>query len=177
MTVETDAMNIALYASWLGKVLGVEKTQKIAQSEATNNSTIMPAAPTNIRAHLFGNAQAVEASTYGVGINTRNMMPISCTSPPKRRQANAWPHSWINFTSTKTHHRYNQLSGAIESAAAVLRRLHSGIKSEIVNVTTTSQPSAPHLLSSGRTTGIQRHKNRSGSQTGIRGNSTFIIRP
>ena len=75
-------------------------TQINAMSEAKNNSTIMPAKPTNMRCHRLGNAQAVDASTYGVGMNTRNMMPISCTSPPNRRQENAWPSSWMNLMRT-----------------------------------------------------------------------------
>ncbi len=47
------------------------------KSDATNNSTIIPPAPTAMRCQRLGKAQAVLASTYGVGTNTRNMMPIS----------------------------------------------------------------------------------------------------
>jgi hypothetical protein len=52
-------------------------TQKNVHSAAKNSSTIMPAAPTKMRCHLLGNDHAVDASTYGVGMNTRNMIPSS----------------------------------------------------------------------------------------------------
>ena len=38
---------------------------------------IVPAMPTNMRCHLLGNDHAVDASTYGVGMSTRNMMASS----------------------------------------------------------------------------------------------------
>src|SRR5581483_3535451 len=118
MTVETDAMNIALYANWctgmpqIGTLADV-CTQTNAQSAAKNSSTIIPAAPTNIRAHRLGNAQAVEASTYGVGTSTSSMIPSSWHSPPNRRQANAWPSSRISLMKTKVTNSSSQLLGSI----------------------------------------------------------------
>jgi hypothetical protein len=110
-------------------------------------------------------------------MKTRNMIPISWTSPPKRRQANAWPHSWMNLMPTKTAHSHSQLPGAIEFAAADFTSSQRGVSARHAARIIKHQTTAPPLLSIGPTSGIQRLRNRSGSQMGMRGNRTFISRP
>ena len=53
----------------------------------------MPAADTTMRFRLSGNTLAPDASTYGTGMRTRNMMPISWTSAPQTLAAKPWPSS------------------------------------------------------------------------------------
>src|SRR3954469_19376319 len=108
MIVETLAISIVLYASLLVSEVGSVYFQMNAQIAATNSSKIMPPAPTNIRCHLLVKLHALDASTYGAATNTRNMMPSSCTPPPKRLHENACPNSWINLIMTNTAHSHGQ---------------------------------------------------------------------
>ena len=85
-------------------VESVKKTGSAApRSAALNataampNSTIMPAAPTRMRSHLLRNALLEEASTYGSGLKSNSMTPVSGTSPPSFRQAYPWPNSCISL--------------------------------------------------------------------------------
>ena len=75
------------------------------------SSTIIPAPPTANRCHLLRNAHAEEASTYGTGVSTRIITPISCTSPPRAFTANACPNSWQSFSTGKTSHIISRFSG------------------------------------------------------------------
>src|SRR3954451_8833923 len=156
MIVDTLAISIVLYASLLTSVVGSVYFQTNAQSAATNNSKIMPPAPTNIRCHLLGRLHALDASTYGAGTNTRNMMPSSCTSPPNRLHENACPSSWINLISTNVAHSHGQFPGSIAFCAAVCNRGHSGAIAAHAAMIVTTHTTAPNLLSATRITGIHR---------------------
>src|SRR4051812_44779505 len=112
MIVVTLATSIALNVSRPTRLLGSTDIHTNAHRDAKKSSTIIPAAPTKIRCHLFGNDQALEASTYGVGMNTRNMIPSSWHSPPKRLHEKACPSSWIALTKTNTPHRRTMLTGS-----------------------------------------------------------------
>ncbi len=166
---------MALYISWPAAVVA-DEAQMMARTAATHSSTIMPAAPTNIRCHRLGNAQAAEASTYGVGMNTRNMMPSSWHSPPNRRQAKAWPSSWISLMPTNTAHSHSQLAGSIAFLAPAWSSVQCGSTMARAATMVTIQTTAPTQLNTCRMTGIQRTRKLSGSQSGMRGNRTFIKR-
>jgi hypothetical protein len=148
----------------------------MASTEATNSSTIMPAAPTNMRCQRLGKDHAADASTYGVGMNTRNMMPSSWHSPPNRRQAKAWPSSWISLMPTNTAHSHSQFDGSIEFAAAAFSSRHCGSTNAPATRIVPIQMNAPTQLNTCRITGSQRTRKLSGSHSGMRGNSTFIKR-
>ena len=44
-------------------------------------------APTAARCQRLRNDQAAVASMYGIGVNSRSITPMVCTSPPNRRHA------------------------------------------------------------------------------------------
>ena len=70
-----------------------------------------------------------------------------------------------------------QFPGAIASLADSFNFPHSGAIAAQAQITTVSHSSAPNLLKKIRITGIHRTRNRSRSQSGMRGNNTFISRP
>ncbi len=75
-------MRITLYATARASPCS-SSTQKIIAMAASSSSTTIPAEPTTTRLVLERNSEAAEASTYGTGMKTRNMIPMSWTSPPQ----------------------------------------------------------------------------------------------
>ncbi len=82
-SVDTLAITITLNAT-ARTAPGSTVTQTSTPRAARKSSTRIPAASTTIRRPFCRNAVAAEASTYGMGKNTRIMIPISWTSPPQR---------------------------------------------------------------------------------------------
>src|SRR3989304_4404093 len=72
----------------------------------------MPAAPTTIRCHLLRKAEAADASTYGTGVSTRIITPMSWTSPPKALVTKAWPNSWRALMTGNASHSSSRFCGA-----------------------------------------------------------------
>ncbi|MNC89352.1 hypothetical protein D3C83_52730 [compost metagenome] len=75
-TVDTPAISITLKRMARSR-LGSISSHRYSAMVAMNNSTTMPAAPTTTRRRFDGKAFAADASTYGTGISTSSMIPIS----------------------------------------------------------------------------------------------------
>ena len=136
---------------------------------ATKSSTIMPAAPTVARCEVCRNADAAEASTYGMGINTSSITPISWTSPPQALVAQAWPNSCRSLSTGKVNHMITRFCGA--SAWEVMSSVSSRQCDAPANnavPTTAHQRQAPNQPNNGRYQGNQRSRALSGSNNGMR---------
>ena len=144
-------------------------THTMTASAAMKSSTSMPAAPTTMRWRLSGKAHAAEASTYGTGVTTIIMMPMSWTSPPKALTATACPSSWSTLTTG------NSSAKATRPGTDQTRSTASPVKSR---QWTASRPTAVTTVAShraaaspprnGRPPGTVRCRNASGSTSGIR---------
>src|SRR5918993_580840 len=82
-------------------------------------------------------------------------------------------HTKAMMAATNRAHSHSQLPGAIALFAALATSSHRGAMARHAARITRHHTTAPPLLSSGRTSGIHRQRNRSGSQIGMRGNRMF----
>src|SRR5271156_2441271 len=108
---------MTLYANECSQLVSPVFAQTNAATDAMPTSTHIPAAPTIARCHLFRSAHELLASTYGTGVNTRNIIPITCTSPPvplcfpNFLQLIACPISWHALMHANARYSQNRLSG------------------------------------------------------------------
>ena len=143
-------------------------TQKNRASEQTKSSTIIPAAPTTTRWRVSVKADAADASTYGIGISTRNMMPISWTSPPQALTAHACPNSCISLSTGKVSHISTRFCGARTlDAMSSVSSPQCPAAWKIATPTVAHQTIAPNHPNNGLYQGSHRSSTRSGSNSGI----------
>ena len=150
---------------------------------ATTSSTSIPPAPTTTRCHLFRSAQALDASTKGRGVKTRNVIPISCTSPPdpvsfpKCLQANAWPISWKIFTITSAMYNRGRFSGLRTAVDC----FDSSSKRPAIDQSPApmiaAQKRKPYQVNTLPTAPTHRSSARSGSSSGMRSERKLIRKP
>jgi len=151
-----------------------------AATAAMASSTSIPAAPTTTRCHLFLSAQALEASTYGRGVKTRNMTPMTWTSPPEPLafpnflHANAWPNSWKIFTITKLAYSSGRRWGDRMFEAWSTRAPVLSAMNEMPVASRPIHSTRPHHEKTAPKRGTNRSRNRSGSRSGMRMNRRFV---
>ena len=117
----------------------------------------MPAAPTTMRRRDSRNAEEAEASTYGIGIRTSSMTPISCTSPPQTLTAQAWPNSCSSLSTGKVSQRSSRFSGAsTREVTSSVRSFQCVTALTMPMATTTLHTITPAQPNHGRYQGSQR---------------------
>ena len=130
------------------------------------SSTIMPAPPTTKRRHLLPKAVADDASTYGIGVKTRSITPMSWTSPPYALMAAAWPSSCRALMIGKSRNSASAFSGvvtrsmkfSVSASQCTAMRTRAG-------TTMASHGTRPSGANSGRNHGSSRRSSGSGSRT------------
>src|SRR5690606_4118146 len=148
---------------------GCISSQKKSAIAAMKSSTAMPAAPTITRRRFSGNALAAEASTYGTGISTSSMIPISWTSPPQALTAHAWPNSCSALTSGNTSARRSRFSGArTRCPRSLVSSSQCRTARSAAVPTTAAHKRKPAPPKRGRYQRSVRSRSRSGSRSGMR---------